>query len=148
MIIKIFFFAVLAGIIIARVQLQPETRRGPLHWNLFKQLIQTILFTLSTGLLLHQTDQIDAIRFYLYLISAGTSLAIFMTFERLIKRSRLAVMVATIAAGVVCNLFMTYRTEQAGRGSFIVGIAPGVGYLIWGFIKKLRQSYQHENDVH
>lgn len=147
MILKISLLSVFIGMIIARVQSQALIKRGPLHWNLFKLLTQTIIFALLTGWILHQTDQIDSIRFYLYLIATGSSLAIYMTFERLIKQNIWAMMIATIAAGIVCVLFMNYKTEYTRQGSFLVGISPGAGYLIWGLIKKQWQRNEDRENA-
>ncbi|MBU0713236.1 hypothetical protein KJ762_00195 [bacterium] len=138
MITTLFLLSVIIGIIIARIQFRTGVHRGSLQISLFRLLMISILFALITGLILHQTNRIDSIRFYLYLISTGTSVGLFMTLERVVKKYWIAVIVTTIAAGLICYLFMNYKTDHITQGSFIVGMAPGIGYLIWGFIKRQR----------
>ena len=133
------------GTIIARMQFRTVVHHGPVQWNLFRLLMISILFTLITGFVLHQTGHIDSVRFYLYLISTGTSIGLFMTLERVVKKYWFAVAATAVVAGFVCYLFMNYKTDNITQGSFIIGMAPGIGYLIWGFIKRQWMPGNDEN---
>jgi len=145
MILKIFLLSVIVGTILARLQTHTAVQHGPLKWNIFRFLMLTILFALITGIILHQTGQIDSIRLYLYLISTGTSIGLFMMLERIVKKHWATVALTSISAGVICYLFMNYKTDHITRGSFVVGMAPGIGYLILGFIKKYWTPSEKEN---
>ncbi|MBN2600376.1 MAG: hypothetical protein JXR87_00120 [Candidatus Marinimicrobia bacterium] len=142
----LFLLSVIIGIIIARIQFRTMTFRGSLQKSIFRLLMISILFALVTGLILHQTNRIDSIRFYLYLISTGTSIGLFMTLERVVKKYWIAVVVTAILAGLICHLFMNYKTDHVTQGSFFVGMAPGIGYLIWGLIKKRWLVINTKND--
>jgi len=147
MITTLFLLSVIIGIIIARIQFRVTVHRGSLQKSIFRLLMISILFSLVTGLVLHQTNRIDSIRFYLYLISTGTSVGLFMTLERVVIKYWIAVVVTTVGAGLISYLFMNYKTDHITQGSFIVGMAPGIGYLIWGFIKKQWLiKYEENND--
>ncbi|GEM_PF-1444802 len=147
MITTLFLLSVIIGIIIARIQFRAADHSSSLQKSIFRLLMISILFSLVTGLVLHQTNRIDSIRFYLYLISTGTSVGLFMTLERVVIKYWIAVAVTTIGAGLISYLFMNYKTDHITRGSFIVGMAPGIGYLIWGFIKKQWLiKYEENND--
>lgn len=145
----LFLLSVVVGTIIARQQFLGISRRGVIQWDIFRLLIKTVLFALISGVILHQANRINSIGLYLYLISTGVSIGFFMTFERILKKYWISVVVIAITAGLVCAIIMNYRTGQLINGSFIVGIAPGIGYLLWGFIKKQwalkREEYESDD---
>ena len=136
MITKIFLLSALIGIFIARIQFRYQADPKQIRRKTIKLLFINLLFALLTGLILHRLSAIDIDRYYLYLITTGISVGLFMTFERLVLKYWYMVIAVAVIAGFGTYLLMMYKTEHLTHGSFIVGMAPGIGYLIWGLINK------------
>ena len=146
MLTTLFIFSVFVGFIIARQQFRGIRRNGVIQWGILRLLMTTILFALLTGVMLHQIGRIDSIGLYLYIISTGVSLGLFMTFERLLKKFWYSVLIVTLLAGLICYLFMNAKTGQIIQGSYLIGTAPGIGYLIFGLIVKQWNSISGEDE--
>ncbi len=136
MIIKLFLVSLLVGFFIAYFQFRSEKKSNPLQWRILSLLMACFLLALLMGGILYRIGQINIYGFYLYLISTITSIGLFMTFERLVKKYWLAVIGVTIAAAVICFILMTYKSKVTIIGILPVAIAPGIGYLVYGLIGK------------
>jgi hypothetical protein len=136
MLIKLFLVSLLVGFLIALFQFRSRGKVRSLPWRLVTLLMACFLLALLIGYGLYGSEQIDIQGYYLYLISTITSIGLFMTFERPMKKSWLTVIAVMIAAAVICFLLMKYKSKTALSGVIPVAIAPGIGYLIYGIMGK------------
>jgi len=134
MITKVFLLSVILGVIIARIQFRQQRKNRQIQRKTLKLLLMSILYAVLAGFIFYHFKQIDGVRYYLFLITSGLTVALFMLFERLTLKYWWMVIIVALLVGTGNYFFLTYKAERMTQGWFLVGCGPALGYLIRGSI--------------